>query len=170
MINDLNQLWSKYNIAMSALTERLTGAGCLDMHYSEQIVMNYFHGKALKTSTAGVVQYESSLYQIVTHRMVTGELPQIHIATDIKASYLFVIVLSAFGEVLSASIAPTNLIKSDLGIEDTRSGFYTITLNNNFHSFRQTKDVSHSIKRISRDGLDNHPTKIDLKVANGVCP
>ncbi len=132
-MNELKDLWIKYNEYSNKLSEALGRTSNIVGEYAEHLALQYYGGELLPASekSADLRGPKGKLYQIKARKLKTGTTSQLGIIRSWNFDYLVVYLFGYDGSVNYALEYPVDVAKEYAKQNDHQNG-YVITTTKEF--------------------------------------
>lgn len=112
-MDNINQLWLKYNEYTNKLAVRLKRTNNIVGEYAEHLSLSYYGGKLLNISgsSSDLVDNDGKLYQIKSRRIQYLTSSQLGIIRSWDFHFLVVILFNLNGGILKAMEVPVDIAK-----------------------------------------------------------
>ncbi len=142
-MEDIKDLWLKFNEYSNKLAEVLGRTSNIVGEYAEYLAHQYYGGRLIVVSGSSV-DIESSdgkLYQVKSRKIKGTSSTQLNVIRSWEFDYLVVVLFDANGEIKKALEVLVEVAK-EYGVTNTHQNGWVITTNQKFLSDKRSKDIT----------------------------
>jgi hypothetical protein len=142
-MNDLQELWLKYNEYSNKLAQALGRTSNIVGEYAEHLAHRHYGGKLLEVSgaSADIEAPDGTKYQVKSRRVKGTPTTQLNVIRSWEFDYLVVILFDARGYVKKALQVPVAVAK-ELAAPNSHQNGWVITTTQGFLSDPRSKDIT----------------------------
>jgi hypothetical protein len=148
-MDEVIELWKKYNEYSERLSFALGRTGNIVGEYAEYLAQKYTGGSLLKASNASAdIQAPDGTYYQVKSRKINGNLTtQLGVIRSWEFDSLFVILFDRDGKVLKSIISPVSIAK-EYGKKNNHQNGWIITATQEFLYDSRSIDITEDVKKL----------------------
>ncbi len=142
-MNDLQELWLKYNEYSNRLAEALGRTSNIVGEYAEYLAHRHYGGKLLEVSgaSADIEAQDGTKYQVKSRKVKGTPTTQLNVIRSWDFDYLVVILFDARGYVKKALQVPVAVAR-ELAVPNSLQNGWVITTTQGFLSDPRSKDIT----------------------------
>lgn len=142
-MEEVKDLWLKFNEYSNKLAEALGRTSNLVGEYAEYLAHQYYGGTLLEISgsSADIKSNEGKLYQVKSRKIKGTPITQLNVIRSWKFDYLVVVLFDEHGAIKKALEVPVEVAK-EYGAKNSHQNGWVITTTQQFLNDQRSKDIS----------------------------
>lgn len=142
-MDDLHELWFKFNEYSNKLAAALGRTRNLVGEYAEHLANGYYGGRLLQISgsSADIETDDGKRYQVKSRKISGTFSTQLNVIRSWDFEYLVVVLFNQEGEVIKAIEVPVHVAK-EYGAENSHQNGWVITTSQRFLSDERSRDIT----------------------------
>jgi len=142
-MEDINDLWLKFNEYSNKLTDALGRTSNIVGEYAEYLAHKHYGGRLLEISgaSADIEASDGTLYQVKSRKIKGSPTTQLNVIRSWDFDFLVVILFEVSGTIKKAIQVPVEVAK-EYGVLNSHQNGWVITTNQNFLNDYRSVDIS----------------------------
>jgi hypothetical protein len=150
-MEDINNLWLKFNEYSNRLAVALGRTSNIVGEYAEYLAHQYYGGRllAISGSSADIETEDGKLYQVKSRKIKGAPTTQLNVIRSWNFDFLVVILFDSNGEIRKALEVPVDVAKEYAATNSHQNG-WIITTTYKFLSDQRSKDISIPLSELNK--------------------